>query len=110
MTDLDIRKECRQTGKTSITTKKLLEKGYYEQMIKQMPPTDYIFSEEAQKEFDEWFQGQYGTYGTRGEYFYTDCETEDEEYRNRMMYLWIQTAFRTGYERGRSANCPTETL
>ena len=32
MTDLDIIKECRQTGRTRTTTKKLLEKAYYEQM------------------------------------------------------------------------------
>ena len=32
MTDLDIIKECRQTGKTRTTTKNLLEKAYYEQM------------------------------------------------------------------------------
>ena len=30
--DLDIIKECRQTGKTRTTTKNLLEKAYYEQM------------------------------------------------------------------------------
>ena len=34
MTDLDIIKECRQTGKTRTTTKNLLEKAYYEQMTK----------------------------------------------------------------------------
>lgn len=32
MTDLDIIKECRQTGRTRTTTKNLLEKAYYEQM------------------------------------------------------------------------------
>ena len=32
MTDPDIIKECRQTGRTRTTTKKLLEKAYYEQM------------------------------------------------------------------------------
>ena len=74
-----------------------------------MPETDYLFSAKSQKEFDEWFQGQYGTYGTREEYFYTDCETDYEAYRNRMMFRWIKTAFLTGYERGQSANCPTET-
>ena len=35
MTDLDIIKECRQTGKTRTTTKNLLEKAYYEQMTKE---------------------------------------------------------------------------
>lgn len=32
MTDPDIIKECRQTGRTRTTTKNLLEKAYYEQM------------------------------------------------------------------------------
>jgi hypothetical protein len=36
MTDLDIIKECRQTGKTRTTTKKLLEKAYYEQMTNEI--------------------------------------------------------------------------
>ena len=36
MTDLDIIKECRQTGRTRTTTKKLLEKVYYEQMTKEI--------------------------------------------------------------------------
>ena len=36
MTDLDIIKECRQTGRTRITTKNLLEKAYYEQMTKEI--------------------------------------------------------------------------
>ena len=36
MTDLDIIKECRQTGKTRTTTKNLLEKAYYEQMTKEI--------------------------------------------------------------------------
>jgi len=35
-TDLDIIKECRQTGRTRTTTKKLLEKGYYEQMTNEI--------------------------------------------------------------------------
>ena len=36
MTNLDIIKECRQTGKTRTTTKNLLEKAYYEQMTKEI--------------------------------------------------------------------------
>ena len=42
MTDLDIIKECRQTGKTRTTTKNLLEKAYYEQMTKTNPAPDII--------------------------------------------------------------------
>ena len=36
MTDLDIIKECRQTGKTRTSTKNLLEKAYYEQMTNEI--------------------------------------------------------------------------
>ena len=36
MTDPDIIKECRQTGRTRTTTKKLLEKAYYEQMTNEI--------------------------------------------------------------------------
>ena len=35
-TNLDIIKECRQTGKTRTTTKNLLEKAYYEQMTNEV--------------------------------------------------------------------------
>lgn len=34
--DLDIIKECRQTGRTRTTTKNLLQKAYYEQMTKEI--------------------------------------------------------------------------
>ena len=36
MTDPDIIKECRQTGRTRTTTEYLLEKAYYEQMTKEI--------------------------------------------------------------------------
>ena len=36
MTDLDIIKECRQTGRTRTTTKNLLEKAYHEQMTNEI--------------------------------------------------------------------------
>jgi hypothetical protein len=36
MTNLDIIKECRQTGRTRTTTKKLLEKAYHEQMTNEI--------------------------------------------------------------------------
>ena len=36
MTDPDIIKECRQTGRTRTTTKKLLEKAYHEQMTNEI--------------------------------------------------------------------------
>ena len=36
MTDPDIIKECRQTGRTRTTTKNLLEKAYYEQMTNEI--------------------------------------------------------------------------
>ena len=42
MTDLDIIKECRQTGRTRTTTKKLLEKAYYQQMTKNNSAPDII--------------------------------------------------------------------
>ena len=42
MTDPDIIKECRQTGRTRTTTKNLLEKAYYEQMTKNNPAPDII--------------------------------------------------------------------
>ena len=42
MTDPDIIKECRQTGRTRTTTKKLLENAYYEQMTKNNSAPDII--------------------------------------------------------------------
>ena len=42
MTDPDIIKECRQTGRTRTTTEYLLEKAYYEQMTKNNSAPDII--------------------------------------------------------------------
>ena len=42
MTDPDIIKECRQTGRTRTTTEYLLKKAYYEQMTENNPAPDII--------------------------------------------------------------------
>lgn len=73
MTDPDIIKECRQTGRTRTTTKNLLQKAYYEQMTEiqkvkaeiKMLEKKLSFLEELEKTkspVEEAFKEFYGAY------------------------------------------------
>ena len=68
-----------------------------------MPSTDWDFSAEAEIAFDDWFNGDYGPYTLRSEYFYGVCVLDDEENLKDLMYKWVHAAFVTGYERGFAA-------
>ena len=93
MTDLDIIKECRQTGKTRTTTKNLLEKAYYEQMTNEIDISKVLIEgdtatimgvkykrvEEPKTPAEEAFKRVYG-------YYQEVCERS----------IWI--AFQKGYD------------
>ena len=64
------------------------------------PSTDWDFSAEAEIAFDDWFNGDYGPYTLRSEYFYGDCAEEDLKTLEKSMYQWLHVSFVTGYERG----------
>jgi hypothetical protein len=65
-----------------------------------LPQHDWDFSDEAHLEFNDWFNGEYGSFSFRSEYFYGDCEIKDEKTLKDLMFKWIEASFLSGYERG----------
>ena len=65
-----------------------------------LPPSDWNFSDEAETQFQEWFNDLYGSFSLRSEYFYGDCEVQDEKTLKDLMYKWVHAAFVSGFERG----------
>ena len=61
---------------------------------------DWEWSEDAENGFVEWFNSDCGPYIWKCEYFYGDCEVEDEKTRKDLMYKWAHAAYVSGYERG----------
>ena len=60
--------------------------------------------EHINEEFADWFQGQYGPYSTRLEYFFGDCEVKDETLRKDLILKWVKSAFEVGYKKGNYDN------
>ena len=58
------------------------------------------FEENAEVGFEEWFNGNYGEFSSRSEWFYGDCEVKDEKIRKDLVYNWVRAAFLSGYEMG----------
>ena len=56
--------------------------------------------ENAEVRFLEWFNGNYGKFSCRSEWFYGDCEVKDEKIRKDLVYNWVRAAFLSGYEMG----------
>ena len=52
--------------------------------------------------FEEWFNGNYGKFSCRSEWFYGDCEVKDEKIRKDLVYNWVRSAYMSGYEMGRA--------
>lgn len=69
-------------------------------MTKQHPANDWEWCDDAEEGFVEWFNDWYGYYSLRSEWFYGDCEVEDEKTRKDLLYKWIHFAYVSGYERG----------
>ena len=51
----------------------------------------------ALQKFDEWFNGLYGEYSTRSEWFRSTCKLEDSVDRTRMLSDWVKWAFVSGF-------------
>lgn len=66
------------------------------------PVNNFKWDDDAEEGFVEWFNGDYGPYTWRCEYFYGDCEVEDEKTRKDLMYKWVYSAYVMGYEKGRT--------
>jgi hypothetical protein len=61
---------------------------------------DGIKDENAEVGFDKWFNGNYGKFSSRSEWFYGDCEVKDEKIRKDLVYNWVRSAYMSGYELG----------
>jgi hypothetical protein len=62
------------------------------------------WDEVAEVKFQEWFNEIYGVYSCRCEWFYGDCEVEDEKTRKDLMIKWLHSAYLSGYNVGRCSN------
>lgn len=66
--------------------------------------TETEWDEVAEVKFQEWFNELYGVYSHRCEWFYGDCEVEDEKTRKDLMIKWLHSAYLSGYNVGRCPN------
>ena len=65
------------------------------------PTADWEWEDTAEVAFQEWFNGEYGNFTFRCEWFFGDCEVEDVNTRKDLMTKWLHSAFLTGYNTGR---------
>ena len=68
-----------------------------------------IKDENAEVGFDKWFNGNYGKFSCRSEWFYGDCEVEDKKIRKDLVYNWVRSAYLSGYELGKTLDELEET-
>ena len=68
-----------------------------------------IKDENAEVGFEEWFNGNYGKFSCRSEWFYGDCEVKDEKIRKDLVYNWVRSAYVSGYELGKTSDVLEET-
>jgi hypothetical protein len=68
---------------------------------KQHPTKDWEWEDTAELSFVEWFNGDYGSFSLRSEYFFGDCEVKDENTLKDLMYKWLHSAYLNGYNMGR---------
>lgn len=68
-------------------------------MTKRHPANDWKWIDDAEEGFVNWFNDLYGSYSLRSEWFYGDCNVEDEKTRQDIMKKWVHAAFCAGYER-----------
>lgn len=67
--------------------------------MKNHPANDWDFAIDIEEGFVEWFNGDYGEFSIRSEWFFGDCEVKDEKTRKDLLYKWIHAAYCSGYER-----------
>jgi len=65
------------------------------------PIHDWEWEDTAELSFVEWFNGDYGSYSLRSEYFFGDCEVKDENTLKDLMYKWLHSSYLNGYNMGR---------
>jgi hypothetical protein len=65
------------------------------------PTSEWEWEDTAEVAFQEWFNGEYGNFTFRCEWFYGDCAVEDLKTREDLLRKWLHSAFLTGYNTGR---------
>ena len=65
------------------------------------PTSEWEWEDTAEVAFHEWFNGDYGNFSLRCEWFYGDCAVEDLKTREDLLRKWLHSAFLTGYNTGR---------
>ena len=65
------------------------------------PTPEWEWEDTAEVAFQEWFNGEYGNFTFRCEWFFGDCEVGDVNTRKDLMTKWLHSAFLTGYNTGR---------
>ncbi len=66
------------------------------------PADDFEWVDDIEEGFVDWFNGNYGEFSFRSEWFFGDCEVEDVKTRKDLLYIWIHAAFVAGYGKGRT--------
>ena len=69
-------------------------------MMTKHPANDWEWAEDVENGFVKWFNSTYGSYSLRSEWFFGDCEVEDEKTRKDLLYKWIHASYVAGYSRG----------
>jgi hypothetical protein len=72
------------------------------------PANDWKFVDDIEEEFVNWFTGNYGEFSFRYEWFFGDCEVEDEKIRKDLMYKWVHSAYVSGYNAAMKPHGGTE--
>lgn len=72
-------------------------------MAKQHPVNEWIFDDNIELGFSDWFNGNaYQSQYPLSKWFYDDCNEFDEKQRMNVMYKWIHLAYFAGYVKGAS--------
>lgn len=68
------------------------------------PSEDFHLLANHKEAFEDWFNGPYGSYSLRSEWFYGDCDIKDKNVRKERLRAWLQAAFVSG-----GASCESGT-
>lgn len=66
------------------------------QLRSEHPSEDFHLPVNYKEAFEDWFNGPYGSYSLRSEWFYGDCDIEDKNVRKEQLCAWLQAAFVSG--------------
>lgn len=71
------------------------------------PAHQWVWDDDAEDAFVNWFSSLAGPYTFISENFCGDCRIQDEKTREDLMYKWLHLAFVTGYIHSKTAHANT---